>query len=58
MFNQVEQLRKNNGSPIELFKQATSNYNKEQMEQFWKNVKQFGISDDAIKQIQNQMIEK
>ena len=58
IFNQIEQLRKNNGNPMELFKQVTSNYNDEQMNNLWKNVKQFGIPDEAIQQFQNQIQKK
>lgn len=55
MFNQVEQLRKNNGNPMELLKQVTRNYDNVQMENLWQKVKQFGIPDEAIQQIQNEI---
>lgn len=55
VFNQVEQLRKNNGNPMELLKQVTGGYNNAQLESFWKKVKQFGVPDEAIQQIQNEI---
>ena len=57
-FNQVEQLRKNNGNPMEMFKQATNGYSEEQMNNFWKNIKKFGVPDTAIKQFQQEMTDK
>lgn len=53
MFNQIEQLRKNNSNPMELFKQATSGYSDKQMKNFWESIKKFGVPDEAIKQMQN-----
>ena len=53
LFQQVEGLVKNNGNPMELFKQITGNYSPEQMEQLYSQAKQFGISDDVINQVQN-----
>lgn len=54
MFNQYEQLRKNNGNPNELFKQITNGYSPEQMEKFYAQAKQFGIPDDVINNIKTQ----
>ena len=53
MFQQVESLRKSNGNPMDLFKQVTSKFTPEQMNQFYANAKQFGIPDDVISQVQN-----
>ena len=58
MFSQVEQLRKNNGNPMELLKQVTSNYDNNQMENLWKRVKQFGVPDETIQQVQAKMEKK
>lgn len=53
MFRQVEKLRKSNGNPMDLFKQVTSKFTPEQMNNFYANAKQFGIPEDVIKQAQN-----
>lgn len=53
LFQQVEGLVKNNGNPMELFKQITGSYSPEQMEQLYSQAKQFGIPDDVINQVQN-----
>ena len=58
IFNQVEQLRKNNGNPMELLKQITGSYDDKQMENLWQRVKQFGIPDETIKQVQQEIITK
>lgn len=58
MFNQVEQLRKNNSNPMELLKQVTSNYDDKQMESLWQRVKQFGVPDEAIQQAQKGISQK
>ena len=53
MFQQVENLRKSNGNPMEMFRQVTSGFSPEQMNKFYANAKQFGIPDDVINQVQN-----
>lgn len=53
MFQQIENLRKSNGNPMEMFKQVTSKFSPEQMNNFYENAKQFGIPEDVIKQAQN-----
>ena len=53
MFNKIESLRNSNGNPMDLFKQVTSKFTPEQMNQFYSNAKQFGIPDDVIQQAQN-----
>ena len=58
MFQMIETARKNNGNPIELFKKVTSNYSDEQMNNLWKNVKQFGIPDETIQQIKQEIKKK
>lgn len=51
MFNMIDQARKNNNNPEELFKEVTKNYKPEQMEQIFNKAKQFGISDDIISKL-------
>lgn len=53
MFQKVEQLKNSNGNPMDLFKEATSGYTPEQMNQFYENAKKFGIPDEVIQQVQN-----
>ena len=50
-YNQYEEIRKNNGNPQELLKQATSNYTPEQMEGFIKFANGFGISNEQLKEL-------
>lgn len=51
LFQQVEQLRKNGGNPIELFKQITSGYSQEQMNNLFNQAKSMGFGDDLINQL-------
>ena len=53
MFQKVESLRNSNGNPMELFKQVTSGFSPEQMNQFYQGVRQFGVPEDVIKQVQD-----
>lgn len=50
MFRMLEQARKNNDNPIEIFKQITGNYSPEQMNAFYQRAEQMGISPDILKQ--------
>jgi len=50
VFHQYEEIKKSNGNPQELLKQATNNYTPEQMEQFKKFVNGFGITDEQLNQ--------
>lgn len=49
----VEQAQKNQNSPIDFFKQVTSNNSPEQMEMFYKKVEQMGFSPDLINQLKD-----
>lgn len=51
IFQMLDQARKNNGNPIELFKQVTSGYRPEQLEGIFNKAKQMGVPDDYINQI-------
>ncbi len=48
MFKQYEEIRKNNGNPQELLKQATGNYSPEQMKQFRQFANGFGITNEQL----------
>ncbi len=50
MFQFLEQARKNNNNPEELFKELTKNYKPEQIESIFNKARQFGVSDDVINQ--------
>lgn len=52
MFQMVEQARKSNGDPMELLKNTTSNFSPTQMNDFIKQAKQMGFSEDILNQIQ------
>lgn len=49
-FNQLEELRKNNGNPKEFLNQLTSNYTPEQRQQFMQFANGFGISNEQLNQ--------
>lgn len=51
MFQMLEQARRSNNNPEELFKEITKNYKPEQMEQIFNKAKQFGIGDDIISKL-------
>ena len=51
MFQMLEQARKNNNNPEELFKEITKNYKPEQMEMIFNKARQFGIGDDVINKL-------
>lgn len=53
MFQIVEQARQNQNNPMELFKQITSNYSDEQMNNFYKQAEQMGFSEELINQVKN-----
>ena len=43
----------NNGNPIELFKQITSGYSNEQMDNFFNQAKNMGFDENTINQLKN-----
>lgn len=57
-FQFLEQAQKNQSNPVELFKQITKDYKPEQMEAIFSQARQFGINDDVIKQVQNEINSK
>lgn len=48
MFKKYEQIRKSNGNPEELLKEATCNYTPEQMQNFMKFANGFGITNEQL----------
>lgn len=55
MFQMLDQARKNNNNPMELLKQVTQNYNPEQINGIFEKAKQFGVPEDVIKQVQDEI---
>ena len=53
VFQIVEQARRSNGNPIELFKQATNGYKPEQIEGIFNRAKQMGVPEEYINQLKN-----
>lgn len=54
MFQLVEQARKNQSNPMEMFRDVTKNYSPEQMENLINRAKQFGVPEEVLQNIQNQ----
>lgn len=52
MFQLIEQARKNNTNPMDMFKQVTSNYNPQQLNSLFERAKQMGVPEDYIKELQ------
>lgn len=48
MFNQFQNLQKNQNNPQELLNNMTKNYTPEQMQKFMKFANGFGISDEQL----------
>jgi len=53
MYQFLEQARKNNGNPLEMFKQVTSKYKPEQLDILFDRAKQMGIPEEYINQVKN-----
>jgi len=53
MFQIIEQARKNNGDALAMFKQVTSNYNSEQLENLFNRAKQVGVPEEYIEKVKN-----
>lgn len=51
VFQVIEQARKNNGNPMEMFKQITSGYKPEQLNSLFDRAKQMGIPEEYINQV-------
>lgn len=53
MFQLVEQARKNQSNPMEMFRDVTKNYSSEQMNSLINRAKQFGVPEEVLQNIQN-----
>lgn len=53
MANQVQQMIKNNGNPMELFKQITTNYDEKTRNDFFNQARQMGFNEELLNQVQN-----
>lgn len=51
VFQLIDQARRNNGNPIDMFKQATNGYRPEQLENIFNKAKQMGVPEEYINQI-------
>lgn len=51
MLQMIQQAQKNNGNPVDLFKQITNGRSEEQMNQFYKQVEQMGFSPEIINKL-------
>ena len=53
MFQMIEQARKSNGSPLEMFKQITNGYSPEQINSLFSKAEQIGVPKEYIDQVKN-----
>ena len=53
LFQLVEQARKNNGDPVQMFRQITSKYKPEQLDVLFNRAKQMGVPEEYINQVKN-----
>lgn len=53
MFQVIEQARKSNGNPVELFKQVTGSYSPEQINNLFTKAEQMGVPKEYIDQVRN-----
>lgn len=51
MYKTIEEARRNQDNPMEMFKQATSKYTLEQLDAFYKQIEMMGVSPDVINQL-------
>lgn len=51
LFQTIEQARKNNDDPVELFKQITNGRTPEQMDAFYKRAEQMGFPSEVINKL-------
>ena len=50
VFQQYEQIRKNNGDPQKMLNDIIGKYTPEQMKQFSNYIKGYGITEEQLKQ--------
>lgn len=53
MYQFLEQARKNNSNPMEIFKQITNNYQPEQLNNLFERAKQLGVPEEYINQVKD-----
>ena len=53
MFQVVNQLRQNNGNPMDLFKQVTNKYSPEQINSLFNRAKQMGVPENVLNNLKN-----
>ena len=55
MFQMIEQARQNNADPMEMFKEVTKGYSKEQMDSLINQAKNMGFPRDVLDKVQDKM---
>ena len=53
MFQQIQQLKKSNGDPMQLLKQVTNSYDDKTKDAFFQQAKQMGFNDELLNQVQD-----
>ena len=53
MYQFLEQARKNNSDPMDMFRQITSNYKPEQLNSLFDRAKQLGVPEEYINQVKD-----
>ena len=51
VFQVVEQARRSNGNPVEMFRQITNGYKPEQLDSLFNRAKQMGVPEEYINQV-------
>ena len=55
MYALINQASQNNANPMDLFKQITSNYTPEQMQNLYSRAENMGVPKDVLENIQSNM---
>lgn len=58
MFQLIKQMQENRNNPMDVLKQITKNYSPEQMNGLFEKSKQFGVPDETIQQIKQEIEKK
>ena len=53
MFQMLNQAMQNQNNPMEMFKQMTSNYTKEQMDNLMAQARNMGFPEEILTQVQD-----
>lgn len=58
MFQLIKQMQENQNNPMNVLKQITKNYSPEQMNGLFEKAKQFGVPDETIQQVKQEIENK